>query len=469
MRLYFEILKLLGRKIILRQNTGLVLRKFCEKMGLAYIKFAQILAMQNFGKIFTEEDRQMLLGICDDCRPVEFARIEEVLRAEYGERLEEIFAEIESEPVGAASVSQVHRARLVSGEEVVVKVRRKDVAKHVERDVAKMRKLVHRYGRWFGFRNFVGGDRALELYLEWIREEVDFRHEQQNMRQYREFTEKVNGKVAGTKRIETPKLYDELCTDEVIVMEYIAAPTINRMELTEENKAKINTGINDYVRSSFWALLHDETVVFHGDPHGGNIYIREDGSLGFLDMGLIFVLSTEEQELLKRFFLAAYARKSEKIYEMLIPYAEMAEKDKTKFREDVEKYCEAVAKKNVTAYFIDMMAICLKYQFLPPNFLFCMAKAFVCLGGIAGFAENMTTIEKLLGEQVAEFLVRRSLRDCEAIMTDGMRCLPEMVVAMLEGGAAQGIGMGMLKAKELRGKVREAWENFDEALELMAI
>ncbi len=419
--------------------------------------------------MFTEEDRQQLLGICDECLPVDFTEIEAILRAQYGESLEKIFQRIEEVPVGAASVSQVHRAWLWNGEEVVVKVRRRDVTKNVERDVEKMRKMVRRYGRILGFRNFSGGDRALELYLSWIREEVDFRHEQENMKIYADFAERVNGKVMGTKRISVPKLYEELCTDEVIVMEYIAAPTINRLELSEENKSKINRGIDDYVRASFWAMFHDQPVVFHGDPHGGNVYIEEDGGIGFLDMGLIFALSEEDQRLLKQFFFAAYARKSEKIYDLLLPYADLSKKQKEKFRADVERYCDEVAGKNVTAYFVDMMTICLKYEFLPPRFLFCMAKAFICLNGISGFAENLTTIEELLNAQMVEFFVNRSLADCRELIVGGAECLPTIMSAAMTGGIGNGVGAGVTALGEMRGKMRRALKNFDEALELMKI
>ena len=67
-------------------------------------------------------------------------------------------------------------------------------------------------------------------------------------------------------------------------MEFIKFPTINKIELNEQNKRKINTALNSYIKSSFWALLNDQQVVFHGDPHSGNICIDED-EIFILDMG----------------------------------------------------------------------------------------------------------------------------------------------------------------------------------------
>lgn len=469
MKLYFEILKLVFRKLVLRQNTGAAVRKFSEKMGVTYIKFAQILATQNLGQIFTEEDRQELMSICDDCVPVEFTVIEEILREEYGEKLETYFAKIEPKPVGAASISQVHRATLRSGETVAIKVKRQDIARTLERDVETLQKIIHRYGRLVKFKNFLGGDVALKLYLGWLKEEIDFAHERENIEIYRRFAENVNGKVRHTKKIKVPKVYNELCTENVLVMEFIECPTINQMELSEPNKRKVVEGINSYIQASFWALFHDEQLVYHGDPHGGNIYFEEDGSIGFLDMGLIFVITPEEGKLLKQFFLAAYARDSEKIYEMLLPYGKMSEKEKQRFREEIEKYCVEVKRKDVTAYFMEILTICLGYQFVPPDFLFRMAKAFVCLNGISGFTGNLTTAPELLQPQVLEYLMSRGISDCYDLVKCGVGALPRILNDGLRYGIQGGMKRGVGEMESLCQQMKLVLTNCEEALALFRV
>ena len=110
MKLYIQAIKLLFNKFILRKNNGIVIKDFSEKMGVVYIKLAQMLATQNFGNLFTEKDRKMLSSICDNCNPISYDEIEEILKQEYGVNLDNVFSFIEKEPVGSASVSQVHRA-----------------------------------------------------------------------------------------------------------------------------------------------------------------------------------------------------------------------------------------------------------------------------------------------------------------------------------------------------------------------
>lgn len=467
MKLYFEILKLLFNKYIRRQKTGVAIRKFCENMGVVYIKFAQILATQNFGEIFTEEDRVELSSICDNCNVIEYSKIKELIEKEYGKNIYEIFTSIDEKQIGAASISQVHRAVLKNGDVVAVKVKRRDITDGIEKDIKRIKKLMYRFGKFVKFGNFIGGENALNLYLEWIYQETDFIHETKNIKTYQEFANSVNGKVKDTKDIKVPKLYEDLCTENIIVMEYIESKTINKMEPSNENNDKISIAINSYIKSSFYALFNDKKIVFHGDPHGGNIYVDNDGNIGFLDMGLLFILSAEDAKLTKDFFFLAYTHNYDKLYEMLVPYGKMNDKQKEMFRKDVILYCENLKEKNVTAYFTDMMNVCLKYEFLPPKFLFCMAKAFVCLNGINGFSKNITIATDLLKEQVMEYYVRRGINDIKEILINGIKITPEFVDNTIRNGIYNGITNSILSINSLNDNFKTSLVHLKEIFDVV--
>lgn len=467
MGMYWELVKAIWRKIILRCSTGEVIRAFCARMGLVYIKFAQILATQNYGKIFTEDDRQKLSEICDNINPINFQEIEKILRLEYGKKLEEIFSSIEEKPAGSASISQVHRAKLHTGEIVAIKIKRQDVARRIKKDIKRLKKLVHRFGWIIKFGNFSGGDVALDLLLDWIRQETDFTNEQNNLLRYQEFAESVNGKIKDTVKIKVPKLYPQLCTQNVIVMEFIEAKTINQLELTVENKQKITRALNSYIKLSFWALLHHQPLVFHGDPHSGNIYVDDEGNIGFLDLGLIFALNADDSALILEFFLTVYAGNSEKIYDILVGYGVFTAQQKADFRADCIKYCEQTRTKNVTHYFTDMMNICLKYEFVPPTFLFCMAKAFVCLNGITIFTENKIEAHELLRAQVTEYLLHREVADCKQILVDGIKMAPRLISYAASGNLPEALSKSIASSKNLQNDLRTAEEHLMEALDLL--
>lgn len=465
MKLYIQMIKLLFNKFIMGKNNGIIIKEFSEKMGIVYIKLAQILATQNYGNLFTEKDRKMLSSICDDCNPISYNEIEEILRAEYKRDLDNIFSFIDKKPVGSASISQVHRAVLKNGEEVAIKVRRKDISKTIEEDIKKIRGIIHRFGKVVNFSNFTGGDHALNLYLEWIRQETDFKNEIENIKIYQNFLNTVNGKVNNTKKIEVPKLYEEYCTNNVIVMEFIKTKTINKTQLTEENKSKIIKAINSYLRSSFWAMFNDKQLVFHGDPHSGNICIDESGNICFLDMGLLCVLSDSDLKLCRKFFLTAYSGNYEKLYEMLVIYGNMSEENKLSFKEDCKRYCKSRNEKDVTYYFIDMINICLNYEIVPPDFLFSMTKAFFCINGISNFSNNKCTAKELLQEQVMEFMIKRSLKDCKAIIIDSLSITPKAFENTIQYGLVNTITKVSANS-ELKRDIINSIENLKEMLEL---
>lgn len=466
-RLYIEGIKLLFRKYVLRQSNGVVVKKFATKMGIAYIKFAQILAMQNFGDLFTEDDRKELSAICDNLNPIPFSKIKKQLEAEFLE-LDKVFVEIDEKPLGSASVSQVHRAVLKSGEVVAIKIKRKDVAKTISKDVKTMRRFVHRFGFLVGFKNYTGGDKALDLWLSWIEAETDFLHEKENIRIYQDFADSVNGKIAGAKKIVMPKVYGQLCTENVLVMEYIPYKTVNQLPLTKENKEKIRVAMDSYLQLSFYAMFHDLPIIFHGDPHGGNIYIDDNGNMGFLDMGLLAQVPEAETELLLKFFLTAYSKKPEKLYDILVGYGEMSFSERERFREDCKEYTEKIKTADITHYFVDMMNICLKYEFLPPEFLFMMAKAFVCLYGINGFSGNITSGTDLVSKQVAEFLIRRGVKDCKDIIEQGFSILPKVGTEFLQKGLTSGVSEGAVQLENLLDKAKGALANFHEVLDIVS-
>lgn len=409
MKLLINALQLLINRYILRKSVGTCVKIFAERMGIVYIKMAQILAMQNIGNIFTEKDRTSLLHICDGCNPVEFKNIEDILCAEYDRYLYSIFAHICPEPVGSASVSQVHKAHLSTGECVAIKVKRRDISKTIYHDIKVVRFIINHFGKLFGLTNLIGGEHALQFYLKWIMEEVDFGHELQNIMLYTKFASEVNGGVEGTVNIVVPKVYEELCTENVIVMEYIEHPTVSNMGTDDATTNRILRGFNDYIRLSFYALFNGKTVVWHGDPHAGNVYIDDKGNIGFLDMGLLFVLSLQDADMTKEFFFSAYFGKYEKLYYMLLPYLEGNQEVRNAFKERCKLYCQQIRHKPITNYFMDMVWVCAEFSIKPPDFLFGMAKAFVCLGGVDTVYHNSLIGIELVKEQVTEFLVSNAV------------------------------------------------------------
>lgn len=427
MKLYFEVFRAAVKKIVLRKSNGEVIRDFATNMGVVYIKLAQMLATHEFQNYFSESDRIALSSICDDIEPVEFKIVEDTLISTYGENYRDLFLSIDETPIGSASISQVYKAKLKNGKDVVLKVKRKDIEKNIVEDVEKLKKLMHRFGRFINFKNFFGGEHALNLYLKWISEETDFDNEINNIKKYGEFSKKVNGSIANTTRICVPKVYEELSSSDVIVMDYIPYKTVNQLPLTEENKELIKTAINSYLKLSFNSLLEDDSVIFHGDPHSGNLCVDNVGNIYFLDMGLLFSLDKKEIEFCKEFFFAAYTSDFEKIFSIITRYGEINDIQKNALKEDVKSYCENLRGKEVTNYFMDMVMIFTKYELDPPEFLFDMAKAFVCLNGVGKFTQNYVSCDSLLKEIILDYVIKSQIKATAKVSLNSVKVFPKIL------------------------------------------
>lgn len=465
MRLYFSAFIMLVQKFIFRRPTGTVICRFALKMGVVYIKMAQILAMQNYGQIFTEKDRRLLSKVCDDCKPISYRKIQKIIEREYGCKISDKFRSIDPKPVGAASISQVHRAVLLDGQEVALKIKRQDVARRVHHDVRQIQRIIHRFSKLTKFRNFLGSDQALILWAEWIYQETDFRREYENIKQYRNFLSSVNGRIPHAVHLTTPAIFPELCNDNIIVMEFIHDPTINHLEIDAENKIRIRDGLNDYMALSFYAMFHDLPVVFHGDPHGGNIYLDSAGNVGFLDMGLIFAFSSEETQFAREIFLNAYTGRADKVVDTLLATSQCAEFDHEQFAKDIAKEIAKVQSIPVAQFFVEMMNIFIYYNISPPEIFFKMAKAFVALFGIGVFSENFANTKQLLAAQITEFYLQRSLNDLRQVGLCSARLLPNFLSQALRDGPIRAVSDQIYALDDLHRQISTTWRHGLEVLE----
>ena len=185
-------------------------------------------------------------------------------------------------------------------------------------------------------------------------------------------------------------------------------------------------------------------------------------------MVLLCNLNDNDADLCRKFFLAAYSGNYEKLYNMLVSYGNMSEEKKKYFKEDCQKYCKEVKEKEVTYYFIDMINICLNYEFVPPDFLFSMAKAFVCLNGISNFSSNKYTAKELLQEQTMEFILKRSLNDYKEIVIDSLQITPKTIENTLQYGIINTFAK-VVTNNDLKNDIDNSLDNLREMLDFIKL
>jgi ubiquinone biosynthesis protein len=253
------------------------LRQAAERLGPTYIKLGQILSSGEgiFPAELVDEFKR-----CRDQVPAEpFRVVREVIEADLGRPLEDVFRWVDRTPLAAASIAQVHGATLRTGEPVVVKVQRPTVARLVRDDLRVMAWLAPKLVGRIPIAALANPPALVELFAQTITEELDFRLEAENMVDVaRAFAE------LGQRGYVVPRPHPTLVTPRVLVMERLDGfrfdDVVGMRGAGVDTRAVVRTGMIGFVEG---AILHG---IFHGDLHGGNLFVLPDGRTALLDFGI---------------------------------------------------------------------------------------------------------------------------------------------------------------------------------------
>lgn len=257
-------------------------RETLQRLGPTFVKFGQFLSVRPdlVPADYCAEFRKLQ----DKVPPFEFSRVREQLASEHGRDPDEIFAEFDPVPVAAASVAQVHRARLRSGEEVAVKVQRPDVRERMEEDILIMLFLAHAAERFAGSLRKNRPVMLIHEFSRWTARELDFRHEAQNaiLSAYH---------FRGYPGVRIPRVFLDHCTERVLVMEYVHGTNILDAEPGSFDRRAVARTIADSMLKQIFV-----DGFFHGDPHAGNIFLLPGGDIAYVDFGIVGHLAPKMRE-----------------------------------------------------------------------------------------------------------------------------------------------------------------------------
>ena len=281
-----EITAVLRKHHITRGVTPEKLRLILEELGPTYVKLGQIMSLHS--DVLPQRYCDELMKLTSEVTPMPFEVVEEVINRSYREDWRKIFSTIERETLGSASIAQVHRAKLLDGTEVIVKVERKGIYDIMARDIGLLKRAVGLLPPVGGLKNVVDLEMVLDELWSTAQEEMDFLKEAANME---EFTRNNQG----IRYIRCPKLYHEYTTSRVLVMEYIGGcPVDDKKSLEAEGYDLGEIGrklVNNYVKQ----VMDDG--FFHADPHPGNVKVL-DGKIVWIDLGMMGRLTNRDRKLM---------------------------------------------------------------------------------------------------------------------------------------------------------------------------
>jgi ubiquinone biosynthesis protein len=263
---------------------GVRIRRVLEHAGGVYIKLGQIAA--------TRVDL-LPREICDELAELQNRvpaepreRIAPVLEAELGAPVEEVFAEFDWEPLAAASIGQTYRARLHSGEPVVVKVQRPDIETLMERDIAALGLLADFAQRRTPFGQGLRSGEMLAQFAQGLRAELDFRHEADAMAEMKLM-------LYERSAVRIPAVHREVSGRRVLVQERFDGVTVADTRHLEDGAIDRAALADQLLRTTLDQVVR--VGLFHADPHPGNVFALPDGTLGLIDFGAVGRLDPIQQ------------------------------------------------------------------------------------------------------------------------------------------------------------------------------
>ncbi len=384
-----EILAIAKKHHVLRGFTPEEFRALLEDLGPSFVKIGQTLSTRSeiLPKAYCEE----LAKLQTECDPLPFDEVLAALNNIYGERFGLEFDAVDPKPLGSASLAQVHKARLVNGDVVAVKVQRPGVQTTMAQDIDVMRMLVARMSRFLPNNQMLNFAEVVEEIWKTFLEETDFDCEAENLMQFKRMNERV-------AFIDCPKVYPDLCSEHCLVMEYIEGiPIYDHDALREAGYDLFEIGEKMLDNYATQILEHG---FFHADPHPGNIIVR-GGKVVYIDLGMMGRLTPAERAGFGKIIEAVGLKDSAKLKDALFTFAEskvIAGIDHSRFLADLDLIvanygsCD-VADLDIGQMLADVMQLTRMSKVTLPSSVTNVSKGIVTMEGtIADFIPNDSII-----------------------------------------------------------------------------
>ena len=375
----------LPKRILLRQQNDEYLEKtyaeririFIEEMGTTFIKLGQIASTR--ADLLPPDLINELEKLQSHVSPFPAsdarALIEESLEAD----IDDIFMIFDDVPVGSASIGQVHRAMLHTGEDVAVKVQRPNIEKTVRTDLEILRHLAllaEANLEWA--RNYQVTD-MIDEFSDALINELDYTIEARNV-------ERIGKTHRNDKKVKIPEIYWDYSSKNVMVMDFVKGTPVNQLKKLDELGINRSMVADTLARSIFKQIF--EEGYFHGDPHPGNVNVLDDGTVVFLDFGMVGRLTSDLKNNFGSLLISLMKHDSDGVVKSIVKMgvvpADVSIRDLNREAEIMrDKYYDVpLAKLNFSDAVNDLFGISNKYKIKLPQDFTILAKTLLTLESV---------------------------------------------------------------------------------------
>ncbi len=364
-----------------------VLRNILTELGPFYVKIGQLLSTRP--DLLPPEYIKSLTALQAKVPPVSWENIENIIRQELSQPITQVFNSIEPQPIAAGSIAQVHRATLITGETVALKVQRPGIDRIVDKDIKLIKAIaelvaITEIGQYYNINSLA------EEFTQAVKAELDFTKEA-------EYTNQLRSNLAKStwidpKQLVIPQIYWQITTEKLLVLEWLEGKPILNADIpvsSETASAKNNRqqATTLLFRSFFQQMLVDG--FFHADPHPGNIFYLVNGKVALIDCGSIGRLDPRTQQLLTEMLLAIVDMDASRCSQLTL---ELSQSDRVSDLAKLEKSYELILRKyynlslsqiNFSEVFYEILQLARKNKLKLPRNLGLFAKTLANLEGVA--------------------------------------------------------------------------------------
>ncbi len=378
------------------------IRMVLEELGPTFIKLGQILSTRP--DLIPPEWAEEFKKLQDRCTPVDFADIQEVLSLEFAGRLELIFSSISEEPLAAASMAQVHKARLANGQDVVVKVIRPGNRQLVEEDISLLQTLAQLVEQYFSNLGYSPMLVAKEFSRELLKE-VNLIYEGQSTDRLRRYFE-------DDENIFFPQVFWEASTRSVLTLEEIKGRRLSTLSPEDLSKEERRSIVEKGTDAVFKQCL--QFGYFHADPHPGNIFLLSGNKLCFIDCGMTGQLDKKTTDLLIDLVASIIRGNLDKLSRVVV---ELTDADPTitsrrDFRAELQHLVSHVEDTNlekidISTLLQDFFAMLQRFHIQCPGDLLLLTKALTVIESVAEHFDPTFDVLSHVEPQIREVISRR--------------------------------------------------------------
>ncbi len=411
----FQFLKKLIPKAMYEHAMHLTkwekMRLVCEELGPTFVKFGQILSSRP--DLLPAALISELEKLQDNVPPIEGKLAVQVVEQELNKKTDELFAFFETEAFASASMAQVHKAVLKTGEKVVLKIQRPGIREVISSDIKVMLYVAEIFSkRMPSLKSFdpIGLVRNFESS---ITKELDFIHESVNVQRFHNnFKEDLTDKG----HIHSPKVFREFTTSKVLTLEFIDGVKISN------NQKLLSNGLDAKVIARRLAHSYFRQVFnygfFHADPHPGNLLILPDNVICYLDYGMMGNIMKKDLEQLGYLFISVNSKDVRKIIRSLQglsdnPIIRNFRELETDINEFVQNYSiqDTIQTNEMSTVLLELKDIIVKHGLKVPTHFFLLARSMVTVEGVIRNLDPDLDLTKI----VKPFLVRTIARHYDPV------------------------------------------------------